>query len=332
MTLNDGRPGDSFATRFALAAALACVVLAGCKPQAEHAWSGYAEGEYVYIAAPFAGRLVALAAQRGESVTRGAALFTLDADSERAAREEAAARVASAKAQAANTEKGRRGDEIAVTQAQLEQARAQAALAASELARQQQLFAQGFVSDSRVDDARSAAQSAQAHVDELSAALRVAQLPARSDERRAALATAAAAEQALQQARWREQQKQQSAPADARVTETFFRIGEWVNAGQPVVALLPPGAVKARFFVPEAELAGITVGQPVQIQCSGCGEPIPARIDFIAAQPEYTPPVIYSNAQRARLVFMVEARAAAPHGLRLKPGQPVDVRRVPATR
>ena len=327
MTLTFGRPSGSSASRFALSEAFACTLLAGCKPQAESSWSGYAEGEYVYVAAPFAGRLVALGSQRGESVTRGAALFTLDADNERAAREEAAAHVASAKAQAANTEKGRRGDEIAVTQAQLDQARAQAALAASELARQQQLFAQGFVSDSRVDDARSAAQSAQARVDELSAALRVANLPARSDERRAALATASAAEQALQQAGWRELQTQQSAPADARVTETFFRVGEWVNAGELVLALLPPGAVKARFFVPEAELAGTAVGQPAQIQCSGCGEAIPARIDFIAAQPEYTPPVIYSNSQRSRLVFMVEARPAPAHGLRLKPGQPVDVRR-----
>ena len=305
----------------------ALAVLTSCTPPAAPAWSGYAEGEYVYVAAPISGRLVTLSAARGESVRRGATLFTLDADSEHAAREEAAARLASARAQAANTDKGRRGDEIAVTQAQLEQARAQAALAGSELARQQQLLAQGFVSASRVDDARSAAQSAQARVDELNAALRVASLPARSDERRAALATASAAEQALQQARWREQQKQQASPADARVSETFFRVGEWVGAGQPVVALLPAGATKARFFVPERELAGIKVGHAVSIACDGCGEALAARIDFIAAQPEYTPPVIYSNSQRARLVFMVEARPEAKDGARLKPGQPVDVRR-----
>jgi HlyD family secretion protein len=68
----------------------------------------------------------------------------------------------------------------------------------------------------------------------------------------------------------------------------------------------------------------------VTIDCNGCGAPIAARIDRIATQPEYTPPVIYSNTQRARLVFMVEARPDAKEGLRLKPGQPVDVRRVAA--
>jgi HlyD family secretion protein len=235
--------------------------------------------------------------------------------------------VAGAKAQAADAGKGKRSDEIAVTRSQLAQAQAQAALAASELARQQQLVAQGFVSASRLDDARSSARQTQARVAELQAALRVTQLPARSDERQAAAANTQAAEQAWAQARWREQQKQQSAPADARVAETYFRVGEWVNAGQPVVALLPPGGTKARFFVPEGELGAIRSGEPVTISCDGCGEPIRARIDFIATQAEYTPPVIYSNTQRARLVFMVEARPDARDGPRLKPGQPVDVRR-----
>ena len=317
--------------RSALPMSCVAVALTGCAPPADPGWSGYVEGDYVYVAAPLAGRLTQLSTRRGDSVQRGAALFALDADSERAASSEAQARVAGAEAQAADTGKGKRRDELAVAQAQLTQAQAQAALAATELTRQQQLITQGFVSASRLDDARATARQTQARVAELSAALRVAQLPARSDERTAAAANTQAAAQALEQARWREQQKQQSAPADARVADTFFRVGEWVNAGQPVVALLPPGATKARFFVPESELGALQTGQPVSLHCDGCGAPIRARIEFIATQAEYTPPVIYSNTQRARLVFMVEARPDARDGLRLKPGQPVDVRRITAT-
>jgi HlyD family secretion protein len=260
-------------------------------------------------------------------VAQGAPLFALDADAERDARAEAAARLAAARAQAADTAKGRRDDEIAVTQAQLAQARAQAELAAAELARREALVAQQFISAAQLDDARTAAAQARARVAELQAALRVARLPARADERSAAEASAQAAQAALAQAEWREGQKQQRAPAEALVSDTFFRVGEWVASGQPVVALLPPGATKARFFVPEAELGSIAPGQAVTIECSGCGAPIAARIERIATQPEYTPPVIYSNAQRSRLVFLVEARPDAKDGLRLKPGQPVDVRR-----
>jgi HlyD family secretion protein len=307
--------------------ALACaVLLVACAKTADPAWSGYVEGDYVYVAAPLGGALVALAVQRGQTVAKDAPLFALDSASEHAAREEAAARERSARAQAANTDKGRRSDEVAVTEAQLAQARAQAALAASELARVQQLVQQNFLAPSKLDDARAAADQSQARVAELSAALRVARLPARTDERAAADALALAARSALAQTQWREQQKQQAAPVAAQVADTYFRVGEWVNPGQPVVALLPAGALRARFFVPEAQLGTVKVGQSVEVRCDGCGAPIVAKIDFIATRAEYTPPVIYSNAQRSRLVFMVEARPGANDSAHLKPGQPVDVR------
>jgi HlyD family secretion protein len=98
-----------------------------------------------------------------------------------------------------------------------------------------------------------------------------------------------------------------------------------VQPGQPVLALLPPGNVKARFFVPEGVVGRLQMGAAVNIVCDGCAALIPARISFISNRAEYTPPVIYSNAQRAKLVFMVEARPNAADGARLKPGQPVDV-------
>jgi HlyD family secretion protein len=304
----------------------AAAALAACSDKPPPAWSGYGEGEYVYVAAPLAGSLTTLSVQAGQQVALGAPLFALDAFPEQAARAEGEARLAQANAQAANTAKGRRADEIAVTQAQLAQARAQAELAAADLARQQQLVAQGFITPARLDDAKTTLAQAQARVAELAAALQVARLPSRSDEQQAARAVADAAAQALRQQQWRERQTRQSAPAAALVADTYFRVGEWVNVGVPVVALLPEGATKARFFVPEAELGTLAPGQAVTIHCDGCGAPIAARITRIATQAEYTPPVIYSNAQRAKLVFMVEAKPDVADGKRLKPGQPLDVR------
>lgn len=310
------------------AALLAGALLAsGCERGSDTAaWSGYVEGEYVYVASPFAGALRRLAVAAGQRVARGAPLFALDADLERAARAESVARLDRAKAQAADAEKGKRADEIAVLQAQLAQARAQAELAANELTRQQQLVAQGFISRSRLDDAKTAAMQSRARVAEIEATLRVARLPARADERAAAEAEAEAAAQAVRQSDWRASQKEQTAPVDARVADTYFRVGEWVAAGQPVVALLPPEGIRARFFVAEADLGRIALGQPVQVACDGCGAPVPARISFIATQAEYTPPVIYSNAQRAKLVFRVDATPEPGVAERLKPGQPIDVR------
>lgn len=300
--------------------------LVACSERPAPAWSGYAEGDYVYIAAPLAGRLEALAVQAGQKVLKNALLFALDAEAERGASDEAAARLASARAQANNLDKGRRSDEIAMTQAQLAQAQASAAFMQSELARQQQLVTQGFISRSRLDDASTAVAQAQARVAELTAALRVARLPAREDERAATQASATAASEALRQSKWREGQKQQTAPLDAVVSEVFFRAGEFVPAGQAVLALLPPQNVKARFFVPEAQLTQVAPGQAVLLSCDGCPAPIAAHVTRIATQVEYTPPVIYSNAQRAKLVYLVEASPDSPQATLLHPGQPLDVR------
>ena len=308
---------------------LSALISTGCTSKPPSGSPGYAEGDYVYISSPQPGSLLTLAVRAGQAVHANDLLFRLEAQTERDARDEAAAKLAVAQAQVADASKGRRSDEVAVTLAQLAQARAQAGVAATELARQQALVAQGFIAPSRLDDLRATAEQARARVAEVEAAVRVASLPARGDARAAASASAQAAQAALAQTEWRERQKEQRAPAEAVVSDTFFRAGEWVPAGQPVLSLLPQGATKARFFVSEQELARYPVGQRVSIRCEGCNPPIPARVERIASQPEYTPPVIYSREQRARLVFAVEARPDAKDGARLRPGQPIDV--LPAT-
>jgi HlyD family secretion protein len=301
-------------------------LLAACGDKPPVGWTGYAEGEPVYIAPPVAGRLTTLAVRPGEAVAAGQALFELDATPELAADAEAQARAQSALAQAQDADKGRRAPELAVTRAQADQARAAERLAGIDLLRQQELLAQGFVAKARVDDAATALAQARARVAELDAALKVAQLPAREDARSAARALADAAQSGRAQTAWRVEQKRQSAPMPARVQDVFLRPGEWVAAGQPVLALLPPAHRKARFYVPQAAVGGLKLDAAVHLHCDGCGAPIAARISFIANGPEYTPPVIYSNQQRDKLVFLVEARPVkAEDAERLHPGQPLDV-------
>ncbi len=303
-------------------------LLSACQPAPPMGWTGYAEAELVYVASPVAGRITSLAVRAGDAVVTGQALFELDPALEKAVQAEAQARAISARAQATNTDKGRREQEIAVTQAQLAQARSAEQLAASDLARQQQLVDQGFVTRARATDAATVLAQGRARVAELQASLAVTHLPSRGDERASALALAQAAEQGRAQADWRLGQTRQSAPLAARVNDVFMRAGEWVPAGQAVLALLPPNQRKARFYVGENEIGGIKPGDAVQLHCDGCGAAIPAQVSFIASGPEYTPPVIYSNTQRAKLVFLVEARPVKPEDAeRLRPGQPLNVTR-----
>ena len=116
-----------------------------------------------------------------------------------------------------------------------------------------------------------------------------------------------AAQAALAQANWKLEQKSVAAPVTGLVQDTFFVLGEWVPAGRPVVSLLPPGNVKARFYVPEPALSSVRIGAPLEIRCDGC-QPIEARVSYVSSQAEYTPPVLYSKESRSKLLFLVEAR------------------------
>jgi len=112
-------------------------------------------------------------------------------------------------------------------------------------------------------------------------------------------------------------------PGDGTVEQIYFRPGETVAAGKPVVALLPPGNLKIRFFAPQSLLPEIKYGETVGVSCDGCDKDLTAKISFIARSAEFTPPVIYSMEERAKLVFLIEARPEHPEKFRV--GQPITV-------
>lgn len=308
---------------------LVSLMLASCSGEQNSVFQGYAEGEYVRIAAPFAGSLTALNVVRGAQVKSGDALFALEQESEVAARLEAAQRLKRAEAQLENLKKGKRPSELDTIEAQLAQAQAGAKLSAANLRRQEQLVASNFISKERLDEARAALERDAARVAELKAYLATAGLAARRDEIAAAVAEAEAARASLAQAEWKLAQKSVKAPVDGLVSDTIYVQGEWVPAGFPVVTLLPPQNIKLRFYLPEVQLGTVKLGQKASINCDGCKAPIQAAISFISPQAEYTPPVIYSKDSRAKLVFLIEARPAPADAALLHPGQPVDVTLLP---
>jgi HlyD family secretion protein len=300
-------------------------LLPGCAERSGNYFPGYAEAEYVRLSSPIAGTLVKLYVQRGDQVERDAPAFVLEQDSERAAREEAAAREQRAQAQLADLTKGKRPDEVAAVQAQLSQAQAMLELSSANLARRSKLVADKFISPASLDEARASVERDQQRVNELRAELRVAKLGARSDEITAAQQELKTAEAQLAQAEWKLNQKTQRIPVKGDVNDVLYREGEWVQAGSPIVSLLPPQNIKVRFFVPEALVGALRLGQEVVVQCDGCKAPIAARISYLSSAPEYTSPLIYSKENRSTLVFMIEARPSPDNARLLHPGQPVEV-------
>ncbi len=306
-------------------AALMLSALVGCGPSTDQApLSGYAEADLVYVASPASGTLQTLNVKRGDNVKAGQMLYALDDDAEALGRDAAQARSERALAQADNLRKGKRPLELAALDEQLAQASAALAGSTAALTRQQTLVQQGFVAPLRLEELTAARDRDAARVKESQAQRRLAGEAARRDEVAAAAAEARGAGADLALARWKQDQKQRSAPTNAAVHEVMYRVGEWVTAGAPVVALLPPRAVKVRFFVPQDLLPRAAVGAELALSCDGCPPGLTARVRWVSTQAEFTPPVIYSIGSRSKLVFMAEAEPSDPAVLR--PGQPLDVR------
>ena len=304
------------------AAAGAFMMLRG--PSQPPQFHGWVEADLLFVGADEPGRVTSLAVREGETAKAGHLLFTLQSDIQDADLRQAQGALDEARARLSKAEAAQqRPEEVAVLQAQ--EARAQAALENSqpEFERARTLVERGIAAQSRLDQAKAAADRDRAQLVEIRRQIEVARLKARSEDIEAAREVVKQAEAKLASAKTRHTQRRVVAPADSVVQEIYFRIGEIVPAGRPVVSLLPPGNLKLRFFVPQSSLPAIALGDEVSVTCDGCAEGIRAEVTFIARQAEFTPPVIFSSEERAKLVFRVEAIPRKPELLRV--GQPTEI-------
>jgi len=249
------------------------IALTACKEEKDF-YSGYVEGDYVYISPSTSGILKSMFVERGQQVAQGDELFSLDKTNLEASR--------------------------LSTIADIEKAKSSLASAKKEYVRVQNLVGQGAVSQSEFDT--------------------------RKEIYEGTLSTVKSAEQKLVQIEKQLAEAAPLAPTAGFIEDTYYNAGEFVAAGTPVIAMLPPQNIKLRFFVPQAELAKFTFGAEVTVDCDGCNT-MQAKINFISSKSEYTPPVIYSVGSRDKLVFMIEAKTNSFEQT-LRPGLPVDIKLV----
>ncbi|HZN39205.1 MAG TPA: HlyD family efflux transporter periplasmic adaptor subunit [Planctomycetota bacterium] len=299
---------------------------AACARPDDGTLQGYVEGEFVFVASPLGGELQQLAVQRGSLVKKDELLFALEDTTEREAKARQQRIVDSLRSRLEDEKKGKRPSEIKALEALLEQNLASQKRADAELVRVEKAAPSGAVSLIALDRARAELAESNARVAQSEADLATARLGAREDRVAAAEAEVRAAEAELVRRQWDLDQKRQTATADALVFDTIYREGEWVEAGRPVVALLPPGNVKVRTFVPETRVGAIRIGASASVHIDGVEQPARGSVTFVSPRAEYTPPVIFSRESRSKLVFLVEIRFAPETASQLHPGQPVDVR------
>ncbi|MEG9883448.1 MAG: HlyD family efflux transporter periplasmic adaptor subunit [Hyphomicrobiales bacterium] len=286
-------------------------------------YQGWVEANLRYIGAETAGRLSKLAVAQGDVVEADELLFQLDDALAMANLQVAMARLASVRARLAlATAPQKRPEEIDILKSTKRQVEVQLVLSRQELERVRALNETGTATPAQLDRAIAEEAADRATLDTIEGRIDLAGLPARKETIKAAQAAVSATRAELASARETLKRRSVKAPQGGMVQTLYYRAGEIVPRGKPVVSLLVPNDLRVRFFVPETRIAGLKVGAAVTIQCDGCAS-MGAVIDFISKSAEYTPPEIYSLEERAKLVYRVEAIPDRPEQLR--PGLPVDV-------
>ena len=286
--------------------------------------TGYVEGDYVLIAPVETARIEKLGVARGDHFSAGQPLVELERQDAEIAVAQAKAGLAQAASQLADLKQGKRAEEIAMIEASLNSAKAQSTEAERKLTRAADLKTRGIASQADLDSASTNAELASAKVAELEANLAVAKLPARADQIKAAEAALEQAQAAMENAQWRLENRVLTAPSDGAVSDIVRNAGEVAGPQAPVLTVLPDGAVKLKLYVPEKDRSSLAPGSHLAVRCDGCGNGLTATVSYVAPDPEFTPPVIYSLENRQTLVYLVEARPDAGQSV-LQPGQIVDV-------
>ncbi len=305
--------------------ALSILILASCKQSSKNQIYGYIEGDNVYISSTSSGLVDDIYVKKGRFVEKDTKLFVIDDTLLKAELNKSVANIEKAKDYHKDLVKGKRPQEIDVINKQLWQAQSVLNNAKSEYERNQSLYDKNIISQSKYDTSKTNYDVAIAKLKELGAELATAKLGARKDKIEEAKKDIYIAEQQKIQAHKKLSEATRVAPTDAIVEDVFYEKGEYVQAGSPIISLLPPANIKARFYVPEELVSSINLGQEIEVSCDNCQKQIKASISYISPRAEFTPPVIYSVESRKKLVFMVEA-SFTDYYKELHPGLPIDIR------
>lgn len=285
---------------------------------------GYVEGRYTYASSYTAGYLDHLQVRRGERVVEGQPLFVLNLQPEADELAQAKANQSAEKETLTDMQLGERPSKIEALTEEIKAAAASVTYSKKMLQRNSALYKARAIGLATLDDYRTTYLKDLDTLKELQADLVTAKLGARVNQQNAQADKLKAAQAQTSKANWILSTKEFKAPKSGRVDETFYRQGEFIPAGQPVLSMLVPSEVKIIFYIPEPQLGAIQLGNTIHFNCDGC-KASTAKIDYIASKAEYTPPVLYTQDARTNLVYRVEAAIPKMVALSYHPGQPVDI-------
>jgi HlyD family secretion protein len=287
--------------------------------------SGLIEVTEVDVAFEVPGTIAERFVDEGALLDRGEPIARLDDREYRLQVERWQAAKAVAEARYELLKRGPRGQEVDQALAALESAQAEFEVRQRDLARIEELFRRGVVSQAELDRARGAFTAAQSGRDSARARLDMLKEGFRTEEIEQGRAQLREAEKALALAELNLARCQLFAPIAGRVLSKNREVGEVVAPGTPVVTMGDLARPWLNVYVSERDLGKLRLGMEAQVYVDAYpGRPFPARVSYIADKSEFTPKNVQTQEERAKLVYRVKVELSNPDAV-LKPGMPADV-------
>jgi membrane fusion protein, multidrug efflux system len=247
----------------------------------------YVKADFTTIAPKVSGYIAEVLVADNQPVKAGQVLARIDQRDFRAALDQTKADVAAAQAAIANIDA-----QISLQQSVIDQAQAQISAAAAALnfavqdnTRYQQLMRTGFGTVQRAQQASAALQEKAAAADEAKATLVAAEkkIAVLKTERGKAVAALARDKAAVRQAELNLGYTVITAPVDGTVGARSLRVGQYVQAGTQLMAVVPLHAVYAVANFKETQLTDVRAGQAVTVAVDGFpGIELHGRVDSLA--------------------------------------------------
>lgn len=294
------------------------------------AFQGIVELDEVTLAFEVGGRVARVAVEEGDRVAgEGQLLAALD---DSLAIQELLAQRAQLRAQQAQLallEAGARAQDVRAARAELSSVQQQQQVLARERARLLQLNRAGAVPESRLDslDAQDVNLSGRAQV--LTQKLQVLQQGARPEELAAAAAGVDALAAQVKALELRLARYALYASGALDVIDVLVKPDEVVSPGAPAVTVADLDHPYVDVFVPQAEIADVSVGQAAQVRVDALTQALAGRVESIARHTEFTPRFLFTEDERAHLVIRARVRIADPEH-RLRAGVPAFVTFAPS--
>jgi HlyD family secretion protein len=308
-----------------VAAAVACLSLAGCARQARAIEaSGTIEATSVQVSSRSSGEILHMAASEGRRVSRGDLLAEIDHAALDLQLGQAQSGVDLARAQLSLLTNGARAEDLAQAQESLNQANESLRTSQVDFRRTSSLFTANAATQKERDDAETRLTNAKAQAAAADQALKKLQNFARPEDLKAGLARVSQADFSVRLLAKSIQDCTVTAPTSGTITEKLAEEGELAAPGMGLYVVTDLSTVKLTIYVPESALGSILVGESARIRIDSFpAKDFSGKVTWISPVAEFTPRDVQTKDERVKLVFAVRIEIANPEGI-FKPGMPAD--------